>query len=486
MKNIQRYILIFSLIAVAAFLLTGTPSAYGAKASNPKFTVVIDAGHGGKDPGAQDNGVSEKDINLGVALKLGEFIKKNLKDVRVIYTRDKDVYLTLQQRAEKANKNGANLFISLHVNSLATDNPRRISMSGSSVHVLGQSKESKNADVVKRENSVIKFEKGYNENYQGFDPDSDESYIIFEMMHKRQQERSLDMAREVQKQLKSVAGRNDRGVTQEPFWVLWATSMPAVLVEMDYICNPNSAKYLASNIGQNKIAKALFNAVRTYYTQELALARQPKPEPEPVEEEPMDDAGTYVSDGYAIIGTPIAPERKASAGTSSTSTRRATGSKRRSAAARAFSSDNVRVQNEVNVRTYSEPSSISHSSKPQTSVQTTRMPEPQKEKKAKKQGKTGKVNKNRQHTAKATVTPTTSKPKKTAKADKPARTERAEKTSTKTVNTTKSDKAQKGTSTSYKKTTNPSAKVVQTKASTKTTTASVAHKSKKAHLNHNN
>ena len=290
MKSIRHNILIFSLITVLVFLLAGTPVMHGAKTSKAKFTLVIDAGHGGKDPGAQGNGVNEKDINLGVALKLGEFIKKNLKDVRVIYTRDKDEYLTLQQRADKANKNGADLFISLHVNSLATDNPRRISAVGSSVHVLGQSKDRKNADVVKRENSVIKLEKGYHENYQGFDPDSDESYIIFEMMQKRQQERSLDLAQEVQKQLKAVAGRRDRGVTQEPFWVLWATSMPAVLVEMDYICNPNSAKYLASTTGQNKIAKALFNAVRVYYQQELALARQPKPAP--VQEEPLDDGRT--------------------------------------------------------------------------------------------------------------------------------------------------------------------------------------------------
>ena len=181
MKSIRHNILIFSLITVLVFLLAGTPVMHGAKTSKAKFTLVIDAGHGGKDPGAQGNGVNEKDINLGVALKLGEFIKKNLKDVRVIYTRDKDEYLTLQQRADKANKNGADLFISLHVNSLATDNPRRISAVGSSVHVLGQSKDRKNADVVKRENSVIKLEKGYHENYQGFDPDSDESYIIFEI-----------------------------------------------------------------------------------------------------------------------------------------------------------------------------------------------------------------------------------------------------------------------------------------------------------------
>lgn len=375
MKSIRHNILIFSLITVLVFLLAGTPVMHGAKTSKAKFTLVIDAGHGGKDPGAQGNGVNEKDINLGVALKLGEFIKKNLKDVRVIYTRDKDEYLTLQQRADKANKNGADLFISLHVNSLATDNPRRISAVGSSVHVLGQSKDRKNADVVKRENSVIKLEKGYHENYQGFDPDSDESYIIFEMMQKRQQERSLDLAQEVQKQLKAVAGRRDRGVTQEPFWVLWATSMPAVLVEMDYICNPNSAKYLASTTGQNKIAKALFNAVRVYYQQELALARQPKPAP--VQEEPLDDGRTYVGDGYAIIASPASPERKVSGSGHTAYAHRTTGTRRRSAQARATSAAKVREQDDVNVRTYSEPASISQRPKPQPAAQSAQVPSPE-------------------------------------------------------------------------------------------------------------
>lgn len=372
MKNNTLNILLYSIIAAVMVIVAGVPGAMAARQSKQKFVVVIDAGHGGKDPGAQDNGVKEKDVNLGVALKLGEFLKKNLKDVKIIYTRDKDEYLTLQERAEKANKANANLFISLHVNSADAANPRRISLAGSSVHVLGQSKDRKNADVVKRENSVIKLEKGYAENYQGFDPDSDESYIIFEMIQKRQQERSLDLAQEIQKQLKTVAGRRTRGVTQEPFWVLWATSMPAVLVEMDFICNPNSAKYLASETGQNRIAKALFNSIRTYYTQELALAREPKATPEAEDEEiNIADGQTYVSDGFAIIGSSVSPERKVTASTGGkTSTRRVAGSRRRSAAARAASASLIREQKEMNVRTHAEPEALSakNAQKPRTTA----------------------------------------------------------------------------------------------------------------------
>lgn len=333
-------------------LLCAVPGALATTKTSQHFTVVIDAGHGGKDPGAQDNGVTEKDINLGVARKLAEFIRKNLKQVKVVLTRDKDEYLTLQQRADKANKSGGNLFISIHVNSADAANPKRSQAAGVSTHVLGQSKDRKNADVVRRENAVIKLEKNYTERYQGFDPDSDESYIIFEMMQKRFQERSLDLARDIQKNMRELAGRKDRGVTQEPFWVLWSTSMPAVLVELDFICNPNSAKYIASTQGQNKLAKALFNAIRSFYQQEMAIASQPQQMQQT--EETVDDGRTYVGDGYAIIGNSASPERKVT-GQQHTSARRQNGFRRRSAAARDVSAARTREQKEINVRTHAEP-----------------------------------------------------------------------------------------------------------------------------------
>jgi N-acetylmuramoyl-L-alanine amidase len=229
------------------------------------FVVVIDAGHGGKDPGTTENECKEKDINLQVALRLGDLLKNNLKGVKVVYTRDKDEYLTLQQRADKANNAKGNIFISIHTNSAAYENPNRTKACGSSTHVLGLSKDEKNMAVTQRENSVIMLEKDYKQKYQGFDPDSDESYIIFEMMQKKNLSRSIYLAQEIQKQLHSVAGRKDNGVHQNGFWVLWATSMPAVLVELDYICNPNSRVFISSESGQNQLAKSIFNAVKTYY-----------------------------------------------------------------------------------------------------------------------------------------------------------------------------------------------------------------------------
>lgn len=233
--------------------------------SAEQFTIVIDAGHGGKDVGAVDNQVKEKDINLAVALELGNLIKKKLDDVKVVYTRDKDTYLTLQQRAEKANKANGDLFVSIHTNSVAMSNKNRRTICGASTYTLGLHKDDDNMEVARRENAVMTLEKDFQTKYQGFNPNSDESYIIFELSQKKNMSQSIKLANDIQKQLASVAKRQDRGVHQAGFWVLWATSMPAVLVELDFICNPISAKYLASENGQMQLAKALFNAIKNYY-----------------------------------------------------------------------------------------------------------------------------------------------------------------------------------------------------------------------------
>lgn len=233
--------------------------------SAEQFTIVIDAGHGGKDVGAVDNQVKEKDINLAVALELGSLIKKKLDDVKVVYTRDKDTYLTLQQRAEKANKANGDLFISIHTNSVAMSNKNRRTVCGASTYTLGLHKDDENMEVARRENAVMTLEKDFQTTYQGFNPNSDESYIIFELSQKNNMSQSIKLANDIQKQLASVANRQDRGVHQAGFWVLWATSMPAVLVELDFICNPISAKYLASENGQKQLAKGIFNAIKNYY-----------------------------------------------------------------------------------------------------------------------------------------------------------------------------------------------------------------------------
>lgn len=239
------------------------PSQGKSHKSN-EFTVVIDAGHGGHDIGATDNGIREKDVNLGVATKLAGLLAKNRKDVKVVMTRDKDEFISLQERANIANRNRADLFISIHTNSVDKSNPNRKKVEGASVYALGLHKDADNLKVARRENAVIELESNYEQKYSGFDPKKDESYIIFEMAQKRNLGHSLKFAGEAQKQLVSVAQRADRGVKQAGFWVLWATSMPSVLVELDFICNPSSAKFIGSDEGQKKMAKALFNAIESY------------------------------------------------------------------------------------------------------------------------------------------------------------------------------------------------------------------------------
>lgn len=260
------------MICLILLVLGVSVTAYAAGSAKKPFVIVIDAGHGGKDVGAVDNGAREKDINLGVALQLGDMLKKKMKDVEVIYTRDDDTFKSLQQRADIANAAKANLFISIHTNSLDANNPKRTTVEGASVYVLGLHKDDDNKRVAQRENAVIQLEND-KESYAGFDPNSDESYIIFEMAQKKNLSNSIKFAELAEKQLQSVAERKGRGVHQAGFWVLWATSMPGVLVEVDFICNPKSASFISSSSGQKKLAEGLFKAVEQY-RKELKLAEQ--------------------------------------------------------------------------------------------------------------------------------------------------------------------------------------------------------------------
>lgn len=264
MKIIDTLRHIIGAAALAGALLMPA-TAEAEQASKHDFTVVIDAGHGGHDTGAVDNKAREKDINLGVARKLAALIKKNQKDVNVVMTRDDDTFISLQERANIANRNKGDLFISVHTNSLDAKNPRRKSVQGTSVYALGLHKDDDNLRVAQRENSVIELEANHQEKYSGFDPNKDESYIIFEMSQKRDLANSLKFANSAQKQLVKTANRADRGVKQAGFWVLWATSMPAVLVELDFICNPVSAQYMTSEKGQEQLAQSLYNAFTEYY-----------------------------------------------------------------------------------------------------------------------------------------------------------------------------------------------------------------------------
>lgn len=251
------------LLLVLIFIVSGTTTL--AKESDKKvFTLVVDPGHGGKDIGANDNNAREKDINLGVALQLEALVKKKLKDAKIVMTRNSDVYLTLQERADVANKAKGDLFISIHTNSVDKSNKNRKTVAGSSVYALGLHKDDNNMAVARRENSVIELENNFEKKYSGFDPSKDESYIIFEMAQKKNLAKSIKFAEMAQKQL-TKTGRMNRGVHQAGFWVLWATSMPAVLVELDFICNPTSAKYLSSEKGQKELAEAIFKAIEAYY-----------------------------------------------------------------------------------------------------------------------------------------------------------------------------------------------------------------------------
>lgn len=245
-------------------LLIFISTVFASHGNEKKFTVVIDPGHGGKDIGAADNSAFEKNINLEVALQLGELLKKKAKDIQVVFTRDDDTFISLQGRADKANKSKGDIFVSIHTNSVDMSNKNRTNICGASTYVLGTHKDNDNQQVARRENAVMVLENDYQTTYQGFDPNSDESNIIFEIAQKGNMQNSIRLANEVQKNLADVAGRKNRGVHQAGFWVLWATSMPSILVELDFICNPESAQYLTSSAGQKKLAEAIYKGIIRY------------------------------------------------------------------------------------------------------------------------------------------------------------------------------------------------------------------------------
>ena len=223
------------------------------------FTVVIDAGHGGKDPGARGARINEKAINLAVALKLGSFIEQRSEGVKVIYTRKTDRFIELDERADIANRNKADLFISIHTNAVK----RGSAVQGTETYTLGLARTDENLEVAMSENSAILLEDNYQQRYEGFDPNSSESYIIFEFMQNKHMEQSISLASEIQKSFKS-ARRVDRGVRQAGFLVLRKTSMPSVLVELGYISNRQEENYLGSADGQNALAEALYEAFSRY------------------------------------------------------------------------------------------------------------------------------------------------------------------------------------------------------------------------------
>lgn len=260
-----------SLKIFRIFLLLLAVTVNYAVATANNFVVVIDAGHGGKDAGCVGKKAREKDITLDVATRLADRINKEMPGVKAVLTRSSDKFLTLQERAAVANRNNGNLFISIHVNSVDEKSPGRGTVSGAQVYTLGPDKSKNNLNVAMRENSVIELEKDYTTTYRGFDPNSTESYIIFELNQNANMKQSVDFAALAQKHLIKDAGRKDKGVRQGGFWVLWATKMPSVLVELDFICNPTQEQFLNSADGRRKCVNALYNAVRDYHEKMTAI-----------------------------------------------------------------------------------------------------------------------------------------------------------------------------------------------------------------------
>ncbi len=245
---------IVTCIAMLLFPLCQAP------AQTKRFTVVIDAGHGGHDPGAIGKISREKNINLSVALKLGKMIEANCADTKVIYTREKDEFVPLAKRAEIANNAKADLFISIHTNSLGGN--RKVK--GASTWTLGLAKSDANLEVAKRENAVILYEDDYQTRYAGFNPNSAESYIIFEFMQDKYMSQSVHLATLVQKEFKQTARRTDRGVHQAGFLVLKASAMPSILVELGFISTPEEERYLNTDSGRNTLARSIYRAFITY------------------------------------------------------------------------------------------------------------------------------------------------------------------------------------------------------------------------------
>lgn len=255
MKLYKRYIL---YIGICLGLLTSPFCSGSAEAKD--FVVVIDAGHGGHDPGAIGKISKEKNINLNVALKLGKQIQKNCPDVKVVYTRTRDVFIPLNRRAEIANDAKADLFISIHTNALAKNRTAK----GASTWTLGLAKSDANLEVAKRENSVILYESDYKTRYAGFNPNSAESYIIFEFMQDKYMSQSVHLASLVQKHFRNTCRRVDRGVHQAGFLVLKASAMPSILVELGFISTPEEERYLNTESGTATLANGIFRAFLTY------------------------------------------------------------------------------------------------------------------------------------------------------------------------------------------------------------------------------
>ena len=285
MKRFIRPVLALTAVLFAASIV---PERAAGQDRLKLSTIVIDPGHGGHDPGciSADKKTREKNVALDISQRLARKIGESLPGVKVVLTRSDDTFVTLSGRADVANDLGADLFISIHVNAQA----KGTTASGYSIHCLGQSSRegndlfSKNLELCKRENSVILLEDDYQTRYQGFDPSDPQSYILFSLMQNAHLEHSLVFAEDVANAMKGGPISRSRGVSQDPFWVLWRTTMPAVLVEVGFMTNPNDLKVLRSPDDRDKIADNLLKAVKTFkkrYDNSTATTSAPEPAAKP-------------------------------------------------------------------------------------------------------------------------------------------------------------------------------------------------------------
>ena len=258
--HIQRFATLRLMLVILLSFAFGIAASAAPKGGGSRFVLVIDAGHGGKDNGASGRISKEKNINLSVALAFGRLVESNCPDVKVIYTRKSDVFVTLQGRADIANRNKANLFVSIHTNSMP---PGVTAPTGTETYTVGMHSGKENLAVAKRENSVITQEANYRTVYKNFDPNKSESYIIFEFMQDRNMKQSVDLARHIQSAY-GDQGRKNKGVHQAGFLVLRATAMPSVLTEVGFISNPEEERFLNSKEGVQKLARALYQGFRAY------------------------------------------------------------------------------------------------------------------------------------------------------------------------------------------------------------------------------
>lgn len=268
----------FVLLLMTCFLSTVQA------AGKHKYTLVIDAGHGGKDAGACANRAMEKHINLSVALAFGRYVEQNCPDVRVIYTRKTDVFVPLHERAAIANRNKADVFVSIHTNSLPGKRPKAIT--GMETYTMGMRRSDEKLSAAKRENEVILIEKDYRQHYSGYDPRSPESMMIFEIMNETNMAESVELARLIQQYTSKTAGRANRGVRQDAFLVLRETSMPACLVELGYITTPSDAAYLTNKNNVDRMGRGIYQAFVAFKNKQQGKAvpeiPAPKAEAKPV------------------------------------------------------------------------------------------------------------------------------------------------------------------------------------------------------------